>query len=121
MKKPLLLILTIIFLANTIIVSAWGQPCSMNNVFGVEQNTDMATDEMDMPCHDQNDQSQNTNTQDCDGLCQCLNASIFHHFIIDNALNINQPIAFTERLISKNEIVLSRVIPPLFRPPITIA
>ena len=78
MKKLSIVLLMAMFLANTVIVSAWAKPCMMNDMemTEVSQNSDMG----DMPCHEENKSEkqapQNSDTNHCEGVCLCLHVSL---------------------------------------------
>lgn len=83
-----------VFLANTVIVSAWAKPClnggSMNTpAQSMTNHGDM--DMANMPCEDmQQNQSQN-DTQHCDGICLCLHVSIHQSPTLNNPSPFSTP------------------------------
>lgn len=71
--RHFLFILTLtVFLANTLFVSAWANPC-------VDlQNTSVSIAMPDVPCHNE---SQSDTQDHCDGLCLCLHISMSQIFV----------------------------------------
>ena len=79
MKKLSIVLLIAMFLANTVVVSAWAKPCMMNDMEMTEmsQNSDMGNMP---PCHEENKSEkldpQNSDTNHCEGICLCLHVSL---------------------------------------------
>ena len=113
MKKLGLFILAVMFLTNTVVVSAWAKPCLMNNPVEMSQNMD-APVPGDMPCHDNQNEQKNTY---CEGFCLCVHASISQIPIMNSSESLNVPIAFSNRIAADNETMASRTSSPPRRPP----
>lgn len=113
MKKLALFIFAVMFLANTVVVSAWAKPCLMNSPAEMSQDMDTSMSS-DMPCHDnQNEQK----TKHCDGICLCAHASISQTPIINQSESLNAPVSSSDYLTGNNETVNSRATAPPRRPP----
>lgn len=75
MKKFSIVLLMTMFLANTIVVSAWAKPCMMNDMemTKMSQKSDMG----DMPpCHEENKSEKQDPLNHCEGICLCLHVSL---------------------------------------------
>jgi hypothetical protein len=69
-----------VFLANTVIVSAWAKPCMDSGSMDISKHSEMlmAHDDMsisNMPCEDMKQNQEQNDTQHCDGVCLCLHVS----------------------------------------------
>lgn len=79
MKRFSIIFLMVMFLANTVVVSAWAKPCMMNDteMSEMSSNSDMG----DMPpCHEETKSEKQappkSDLQHCEGLCLCLHVSL---------------------------------------------
>lgn len=114
MKRFILILTAIMFLANAFAVSAWAKPCiNMDTASSSQQTMEMG----DMPCHE--DKKQKSPTKHCDGVCLCFHVSINQTPIINNNIALYAPLGNTERLFDKNERVASTATAPPQRPPKT--
>ena len=113
MKKLFVFILMVTFLANTIVVSAWAKPCMKSSSMAMAQDM-RANMDADMPCHDEEQQSQ---TQHCDGLCLCLPVALAQTVIL-NDVDVLEPLDISEVqfTISQDALVSRQTAPPR-RPP----
>ena len=113
MKKLFVFILMVTFLANTIVVSAWAKPCMKSSSMAMAQDM-RANMDADMPCHDEEQQSQ---TQHCDGLCLCLHV-VMAQTVILNDVDVLEPLDISEVqfTISQDALVSRQTAPPR-RPP----
>lgn len=135
MKKPILFIIISIFIANTFVVSAWAQPCPMNDMKKMDMasiaqpSIDMASD---IPCHDSEASSSISSNQStlkvstehsdhCDDMCFCLHASISPVSIIGSVDVASLKIPSSASFSSINRFAPSRTISPPYRPPILIS
>ncbi len=74
MKRFSIVLLMAMFLANTVVVSAWAKPCMMKDMEMTEmsQKSDMG----DKPCHEENKSEKQDPNNHCEGVCLCLHVSI---------------------------------------------
>lgn len=138
MKSSFLFILITIFIANTIMVSAWAQPCPMDGInnqgheieltVNTDMSMDMANTSSSMPCHDAQESEpyiQNSTPDDsathCDGVCLCLNASLSQVSLLDS--NSLKPVIMSvvSRYPALDEFAPSRGFSPPYRPPIYLS
>jgi len=79
MKRFSIVLLMTMFLANTIVVSAWAKPCMMNDMIGSGEMTEMSQNS-DMgdkpPCHEENKSEKQDPNNHCEGVCLCLHVSL---------------------------------------------
>lgn len=85
-----------VFLANTVIVSAWAKPCLNGGAMDapVQSQSMMDHDNMDMsnmPCEDMQQNQDQNNTQHCDGVCLCLHVSTHQSPTLNNPLSLSMP------------------------------
>lgn len=74
MKKFSIVFLMVMFLANTVAVSAWAKPCAINDTEKSEMasNSDIGNI---LPCHEENMPEKQDPTKCCEGICLCLHIS----------------------------------------------
>lgn len=115
MKKFTWLFVTLIFLANTIAVSAWAKPCIGQDSMTMSQ--EMAMDS-DMPCHEKAEQKDTKKTtKHCDGVCLCLHVSINQTPIFNSSNSVTVPeIGYISFFDSQKAVVSYKTSPPI-RPP----
>jgi hypothetical protein len=113
MKKLALFIFAFMFLANTLVVSAWAKPCMMDSPTQMSQDMD-ASMSGDMPCHDENTQGQSPH---CDGVCLCLHVLMSQTLITHDAETLKAPAIISERFATDHDLILTRGSLPLRRPP----
>lgn len=115
MKNIVLYVVSLVFIANTLIASAGMMPCMQPLANNVIQSDMLA--ESDMPCHEE---QKNDNKEHCKDACFCLiySASQTPYFESGNlsSLNINQ-----QRFIVIDEHAVSKYSSVLYRPPIYIS
>ncbi|MDW3095468.1 MAG: hypothetical protein R8G33_07345 [Gammaproteobacteria bacterium] len=112
MKNIILYIVSMAFMANTLIVSADVKLCMQeqtNNVIHLEMLT-----ESEMPCHEE---QQNEDKKHCKDACFCLiySANQTPHIKLGdlNAVNTHE-----ERFVAIDEYAVSNYLSLLYRPPI---
>lgn len=91
-------ILTAMFLANTVIVSAWAKPCLNGGAMNAPAQSqsmmdhgDMDMDMSNMPCEDMQGNQGGQDTQHCDGVCLCLHVSTQQSPTLNNPLSLSMP------------------------------
>jgi hypothetical protein len=62
------------FLANTLVVSAWAKPCMMEDMKSAEMSQNMDMDEV--PCHEEKKSEKQDPNNHCEGVCLCLHVSL---------------------------------------------
>ena len=125
-----LFILTMMFLANTMIVSAWAQPCFTNSFMNtpVETEVESISESTEMPCHshvDKTNPAQKENAQvtsnklhnHCDGLCFCDHALSSQTSVLFNFNTLTAPIVSSDNILTGNDNLYSLTVSPLRRPP----
>ena len=112
MKDIILYVVSMIFMANTLIVSADVKLCMQEQINDVIHLEILA--ESDMPCHDE---QQNENNNHCEEACFCLiySASQTPHFELGNLNTFN---THEERFVAIDEYAISNYLSLLYRPPI---
>lgn len=85
-----------VFLANTIIVSAWAKPCLNGGAMDTSAHSETMMDDGDMdmsnmPCEDMQQNQEQNETQHCDGVCLCLHVSTHQSPTLNNPLSISMP------------------------------
>jgi hypothetical protein len=83
-----------IFLANTVIVSAWAKPCLSGGAMNTsteQPESMMEHSGMDMPCEDMQQNDDQDDTQHCDGVCLCLHVSTHQSPTLNNPLSLLMP------------------------------
>jgi hypothetical protein len=85
-----------VFLANTVIVSAWAKPCLNGGVIGSPAQSQSMMEHGDMsmssmPCEDMQKTQNQNDTQHCDGVCLCLHASMHQSITLNNPLLLSMP------------------------------
>lgn len=114
MKKLAIVIFTFLFLANTVVVSAWAKPCLMNGEQpAMEQMNSQNMD--DMPCHEEQDQQQNHSH--CDGICLCVHVSTSSNFLSNPAGALYPPVVKSMRVMPRDDVMASKHYSPPHRPP----
>ena len=118
MKKIVLFIIAVMFLANTVAVSAWAKPCMNNTAMETSQSMEKATND-NMPCHGEEESKEANQNPDkhCEGICLCLHASISQTPIVDSGVEYNLPIASKSTVGFSNDVMVSRTPIPPRRPP----
>lgn len=112
MKKYGLFLLAVIFLTNTIAMTAWAKPCMTNPA-------PQPSAEMKMDCHKQM-QEQGKKKQDrqhCEGICLCEHANLNQTPIIEQPSFLKAPLLSFERIEEKITALHTRSISPLRKPP----
>jgi hypothetical protein len=118
MKHFILKFVMIMFLANTLTVSAWGAV-----VVNMDAGASMSTQSMDMaemPCHDEAAAKQKeapVTSKHCDGLCLCLHVSLSQTPLLNSEIALHPPISGAKPLFDKVGDIASLEITPLRRPP----
>jgi hypothetical protein len=74
MKQFSIVLLMTMFLANTVVVSAWAKPCMMNDMEMTEMSR--KADMGEMPCHEENKSEKQDPNNHCEGVCLCLHVSL---------------------------------------------
>lgn len=111
-----------IFLANTVIVSAWAKPCLNGGAMNVPAQSQSMMDHGDMdmsnmPCEEmQQNENQNDN-QHCDGVCFCMHMSSSQTPIIGASSQFQMPFALKLSHDFTNEAIASLSFSPDKRPP----
>ena len=118
MKVFKLAFLIAIFLANTVIVSAWAKPCLNANPSSMPQVSDSMKQDMgNMPCEDmQQNDSQNDN-QHCDGVCFCMHMSSSQTPTIGASSQFQMPFTLKLSHDFTNDAIASLSYSPDKRPP----
>lgn len=115
MKRFLLMVTAIMFLANAYTVSAWATSCmNMDSSPSAADTSDMA----DTPCAEEGMQDTPSLTH-CDGVCLCLHTAINQTPLINNDSGLNMPLRQSERLMVTHERIASKAATPPRRPPKT--
>lgn len=117
MKRIILMFIAVMFLANTMTVSAWSKPCMNMNA---PSSSAKVVQMEDMPCHEDMKKEQNEQqspTKHCDGLCLCFHVSINQTPVLNDTTSLDTPLNKSERLTTKNERVASMATAPPRRPP----
>ena len=117
MKKLAVFTLMVMFLANTVVVSAWAKPCM--NSGSVEMTQEMSANmDSDMPCHDEKPQNEKKNqNKHCDGICLCLHASLSQTPITNDFDALALPDISKQQIAISQDALASRTTLPLRRPP----
>lgn len=116
MKNLAVFIFMVMFLANTIVVSAWAKPCMMGSDIQMSQDMDTSMD-ADMPCHDKEQKNQNNPNKHCDGVCLCMHVSINQTPIINDIDALAFPAASKQNIVISQDNLKSRSTLPARRPP----
>jgi len=107
-----------IFLANTVIVSAWAKPCLNANPSSMSQMSgDMNHDMSNMPCEKMQQNENQSDTQHCDGVCFCMHMSSTQTPIIGASSQFQIPFALKLSHDFTNEAIASLSYSPDKRPP----
>jgi len=87
-----------VFLANTVIVSAWAKPCLNGGAMDApapEQSQSMMDhgdiNMSNMPCDQMQQNEDQQDTQHCDGVCLCLHVSTHQSPTLNNPLSLSMP------------------------------
>lgn len=122
MKRFIVLCIAILFLANTIVVSAWAHPCQ--NMSSAPQVSEAQISGADIPpCHKNQIQpsSKDETRGHCTGLCLCIHASICAvNYIPTQASLTPPPMLSRAKLVIHHEYAQSFAYAPPRRPPISI-
>lgn len=114
MKKLALLILMVMFLANTIVVSAWAAgPCPTSDSTQTSQAMDTSMPD-NLPCHNEQ------NKKPCKDICPCIHGSV-SQALLNSGPVIPIIVTTSENLAADNESMDSRATYPPYRPPILIS
>ena len=113
MKKLSLFIFGFMFLANTVVVSAWAMPCLMNESIAMSQHINSSMPD-EMPCHEEQKEEK---SKYCEGICFCFHTSVSQTPIMNGSESLNIPMAFSENLRAENEKMVSLATSPPRRPP----
>lgn len=89
-----------VFLANTVIVSAWAKPCLNSGAMDVPMQSQSMIDHSDMgmpnmPCEDMQQNQDQNDTQHCDGVCLCLHVSMHQSPTLNTSSPLSVPIIGT--------------------------
>lgn len=117
MKRFSIVFLMVMFLANTVVVSAWAKPCMMNDteMSEMSSNSDMG----DMPpCHEENKSEKQDPLKHCEGLCLCLHVSLTQTPLLTDFIAVPDIYLGTHTYTSITENMSSRDYSPSNPPPI---
>lgn len=124
MKRFSIVFLMVMFLANTVVVSAWAKPCMMNDTEMTEMSQKFDMGDMP-PCHEENksekQDSQQSNTNHCEGVCLCLHVSITQTPVLSDFVTVPDIALGAETYNPHNESVPSQDYSPSNPPPIFIS
>jgi len=89
-------LLIAVFLANTVIVSAWAKPCLNGGAMDSPAQSQSMLDHGDMdmsnmPCEEMQQNQDRQDTQHCDGVCLCLHVSTHQSPTLNNPLSLSMP------------------------------
>ena len=115
MSRVLVFALTVLFLANTTIVSAWGQPC-VHDTNASASTGETASQDAAQPCHQTEDTGQ-PDGQSCEGLCLCAHASGTPSLFMKNNDGMRLPVAIKQLFAVDNDVLASISLIPPKRPP----
>ena len=123
MKRVFIFAITVLFLANTSIVLAWYPPCMMDDAHSHEM-VEAIADRSLPDCHKakaEQPQEQQPETDPCDRLCLCTQASSSPSFTI--LLNESKPFGPTaaHAFPATTDFPASLNLSPLERPPNTVS
>lgn len=113
MKKLAVLALIVMFLGNTVVMSAWAKPCMSDSSIEMMQEMSAGMDS-DMPCHDEKSQNK---TNHCDGVCLCLHASLNQTLITNDVAALALFDISKQQIIISQDVLTSRTTLPPRRPP----
>lgn len=120
MKKFSIILLMAMFLANTVVVSAWAKPCMMNDVQMSETSSDADMGEVP-PCHEESKGETQDNLKHCDGVCLCLHVSVTQIPLLTDFVAVPDIVLGADVYNLSNEVAFSRDYPPTNPPPIFIS
>ena len=107
-----------IFLANTVIVSAWAKSCLNVNPSSTSQmSDDMNHDMGKTPCEDMQQNQNQNDTQHCDGVCFCMHMSSSQTPTIGESSIFQTPFSLKLSHDFINEAIASLSYSPDKRPP----
>lgn len=75
MKRFSIVFLMVMFLANTVVVSAWAKPCMLSDTEMSEMSSNSDIGDMP-PCHEENKSKEQDPLKHCEGVCLCLHVSL---------------------------------------------
>lgn len=122
MKHFILMFVAVMFLANTVALSAWAKPCI--NI-GMSSSSQHMANMDEMPCHENTNEDINKDTnnqqkpatQHCDGLCLCFHVSINQTPVLSDMVNIDMPHTQKDRLLDQVKRFASMATAPPSPPP----
>lgn len=113
MKRFIPMFVVLMFLSNTIIVSAWAKPCLSMDTAPSHHAAQMD----DAPCHrDTNNEQKNPN-QHCDGVCLCFYVSTYQTPVLNDVGRFNFTDIQRDHLFYQSERVTSTASTPPSPPP----
>lgn len=117
MKRFSIVFLMVMFLANTVVVSAWAKPCMMNETEMTEMSSNSDMGDMP-PCHEENKSEKQDPNNHCDGVCLCLHVSITQTPVLSDFVTVPDIALGAEIYNPHNESVPSLDYSPSNPPPI---
>lgn len=113
MKRFISMFVVLMFLANTIIVSAWAKPCLSMNTASIHHTIQKD----DVPCHEGMNNEQKNPNQHCDGICLCFYVSTYQTPILNDVARFNFTDTHNNHHFYKSERVTSTASTPPSPPP----
>ncbi len=115
MKRFSIVFLMVMFLANTVVVSAWAKPCMMNDTEMSEMplNSDVG----EMPCHEENKSEKQDPLKHCEGVCLCLHVSLTQTPLLTDFVTVPGMVLGADIYNLSNESTPSRDYSPSNPPP----
>ena len=120
MRKLFPLIIICVFAFNAFSSVVLGDICLKND--GITMSKADETSHMDdMPCHGESKNEDKKNNNNCDGTCMCVNICQSHTNVIYFTQNMSIPLAISDNLQFKDELMSSIILSPPYKPPKTFS
>ena len=117
MKQVFICTILTLYLASTFMVSAWAMPCMKDTSPVMMHHVSASSGSDIMPCHETADVPQDTSGH-CDGICLCFDMSLTKTPIITEAVTIPDVFGTPELHVSRDDILISYITSPPYKPPI---